>query len=96
MAPAVSEESTLLLLILLLPFGHLVELFLGLPKDIVEIGIREIALFFSGIHALWKFIHRLVHQHLSGVNSFTIGHQGRAVAVFAAIAVAVADIVVEV
>lgn len=44
MAPAVSEESTLLLLILLLPFGHLVELFLGLPKDIVEIGIREIAL----------------------------------------------------
>lgn len=44
MAPAVSEESTLLLLILLLPFGHLVELFLGLPKDIVEISIREIAL----------------------------------------------------
>lgn len=44
MAPAVSEESTLLLLILLLPFGHLVELFLGLPKDIMEISIREIVL----------------------------------------------------
>lgn len=44
MAPAVSEESTLLLLILLLPFGHLVELILGLPKDIVEIDIREIVL----------------------------------------------------
>lgn len=44
MAPAVSEESTLLLLVLLLPFGHLVELVLGLPKDIMEIGIRKIAL----------------------------------------------------
>lgn len=44
MAPAVSEESILFLLILLLPFGHLVELVLGLPKDIVEISIREIAL----------------------------------------------------
>ena len=42
--PAVSEESTLLLLILLLPFGHLVELVLGLPKDIMEIGIREVVL----------------------------------------------------
>lgn len=44
MSPAVSEESKLFLLILLLPFGHLVELILGLPKDIVEIGIGEIAL----------------------------------------------------
>lgn len=44
MAPAVSEESVLLLLILLLPFGHLVELVLGLPKDVVEIGIGEIVL----------------------------------------------------
>lgn len=44
MPPAVSEESKLLLLVLLLPFGHLVELVLGLPKDIVEIGIGEIAL----------------------------------------------------
>lgn len=44
MAPVVSEESILLLLVLLLPFGHLVELVLGLPKDIVEISIREIVL----------------------------------------------------
>lgn len=43
-APAVSEESTLLLLILLFPFGHLVELVFGLPKDLVEISIREIVL----------------------------------------------------
>ena len=44
MAPAVSEESILLLLVLLLPFGHLVELILGLPKDIMEISIREVVL----------------------------------------------------
>lgn len=96
MAPAVSEESILLLLVLLLPFGHLVELILGLPKDIMEISIREVVLFFSGIHAFWKFIHHLVHQHLSGVNSFTVGHQGRAVVavVVAAVAVAVALAVV--
>lgn len=44
MAPAGSEESTLLLLILLLPFGHLVELVFGLPKDIMEISVGEIVL----------------------------------------------------
>lgn len=44
MSPVVSKESKLFLLVLLLPFGHLVELVLGLPKDIVEISIGEIAL----------------------------------------------------
>lgn len=44
MPPVVSEESKLFLLILLLPFGHLVELVLGLPKNVVEISIGEIAL----------------------------------------------------
>lgn len=65
MAPAVSEESTLLLLILLLPFGHLVELMFGLPKDLMEISIREIVLQQeerAREGQLWR-VRRLGHLH---------------------------------
>ena len=34
-----SEEAKLLLLLLLPPLGHAVELLLGLPKDILEIRV---------------------------------------------------------
>lgn len=34
-----SEEAELLLLLLLPPLGHAVELLLGLPKDILEIRV---------------------------------------------------------
>lgn len=34
-----SEEAELLFLLLLLPLGHAVEFLLGLPKDILEVGI---------------------------------------------------------
>lgn len=65
MAPVVSEESTLLLLVLLLPFGHLVELILGLPKDIVEIGIREVVLQWNERARRGQFwlLQRLGHLH---------------------------------
>lgn len=76
MAPAVSEESTLLLLILLLPFGHLVELVFGLPKDLVEISIREIVLQQeerAREGQLWR-VRRLGHLH----SATSLPHHARA------------------